>query len=157
MLEHYYYEKEFKVLNKHKIKYLVIGGIAVNLYGLHRFTRDLDLMISLSSENFDKFLEVMKELGYESRVPRSEWKKHAGIAFRNKTDQDKRIDIFLKNPIDFDSSYKSRKIINVDDKFSVSCVSLENLIELKEKADRVRDWIDLGSLKRMIKLKDNEK
>jgi len=147
-----YYEREIKTLNKSKIRYLVIGGLAVNLHGLHRLTMDLDLMIDLSKDNFDKFVEIMNKIGYETRVPRKEWDKHAAIAFRNKKEEDKRVDVFLKNPIDFSAAYKKRKVFKVD-KLAISCVGFDDLITLKNKANRVRDWVDVGSLKRMKELK----
>jgi hypothetical protein len=45
-----HYEEIFRALNKHKIRYLVIGGGAVNLYGHIRATMDLDLLISMKRE-----------------------------------------------------------------------------------------------------------
>lgn len=36
--------KEFiELLNKHKVRYLVIGGYAVALHGHPRYTKDLDI------------------------------------------------------------------------------------------------------------------
>ncbi len=143
-----FYEKVFKALNKNKIKYLVIGGVAVNLYGLTRLTRDLDIMIDLSSDLLDKFISVIGKLGYISSLPRHRWKALTAVAFQNKHDEFERIDIFLRNPIDFQKSYKARKIFKVKG-LSISCVSLKDLLVLKNKAGRVRDWIDIGSLKRI--------
>jgi hypothetical protein len=135
-----------------RIKYLVVGGMAVNLYGLHRLTMDLDLMIDLSKANFTKFVEVMRGIGYETTIPGKEWDKHLAIAFRTKTDEDKRIDVFLKNPIDFKQAYKKRRVFTAG-KLRISCIGLDDLLAMKDKAGRVRDWIDVGSLKRIQKLK----
>lgn len=152
MLEHYYYEKEIKALNRNRIKYLVVGGMAVNLYGVHRFTKDLDLMIDLSENHLEKFLKVIEPLAYYTKVPENKWKGLMAIAFINRRDEDKKIDVFLKNPIDFTLAYKKRKVFKADN-FRISCVSLEDLLRLKNKADRLRDWIDIGSIKRMQALK----
>lgn len=145
-----YYEDEIKALNKSRIKYLVIGGIAVNLYGLHRLTRDLDLMIDISEENLQCFVHLMNKLGYGSKISTEEWKGLISIGFRHKKDELKQIDIFLKNPIDFKSAYKNRKIIKLG-KTKVSCVSLADLFKMKEIAGRDRDWIDIGYLKKYMK------
>ena len=149
MAHYYFYEREIKELNKSRIRYLVIGGVAVNLYGLHRLTRDLDLMIDLSKSGLDEFIKVMKGLGYKTGITKSKRKRPAAIAFHDKSKEGKRIDVFLKNPIDFDSAYKKRKVFKVEKGFSISCISLGDLLSLKSKADRLRDWIDIGSLKRM--------
>ena len=47
------YEKILTELEKNNIKYMVIGGLAVNLYGFPRVTQDLDLMVSFEKENME--------------------------------------------------------------------------------------------------------
>ena len=44
-------EMVVKALNDAKVKYLVVGGVAVVAHGYERFTRDLDLVIGLEAEN----------------------------------------------------------------------------------------------------------
>ena len=64
-----YYSELFAAFEKAKIRYLVVGGVAVVLHGFLRATADLDLIIALDPENVEKFLRLMKELGYKPRVP----------------------------------------------------------------------------------------
>jgi predicted nucleotidyltransferase len=147
-----YCEEVYRALNKNRIRYLVIGGIAVNLYGLTRLTRDLDLMIDLSEKSFNKFIKVIQGLGFETKIPQSKWNKLAAIAFINKNDETERIDVFLKTPTDFESAYKRRRIFVVDG-LRISCISFDDLIQMKSKGERIRDWLDLGFLKRKNELK----
>ena len=142
-----YYEKEIKALNKSKIKYLVVGGIAVNLYGLYRLTRDLDLMIDISEENLEKFMSLMNKLGYGTNLSIDEWKGKVAIAFRHQKDKSKQIDIFIRNPIDFKNAYKKRKIFKLG-KTKIVSVSFEDLLKMKEISGRDRDLIDMGYLKK---------
>ncbi len=58
------FEKIFKEFNKTKIKYLVVGGVAVNLYGYARFTGDLDILLLLDKKNLEKMDKIMKKLNY---------------------------------------------------------------------------------------------
>ena len=44
------FEEVFRALNKAKVKYVVIGGIAVVLHGYRRFTEDLDLMVYMEEK-----------------------------------------------------------------------------------------------------------
>jgi hypothetical protein len=37
----------FSSLNKESVKYMVAGGIAVNLYGIERATADIDIILKL--------------------------------------------------------------------------------------------------------------
>lgn len=146
----FYYKKEIKALNQRRIKYLVVGGIAVNLYGLVRLTRDMDLMIDISEENLQKFVRLMNQLGYGSKISMEEWKGLVAIAFRHKEEENKQIDIFLKNPIDFKEAYKKRKVMRAEN-VNISCIGFDDLLRLKEIAGRDRDWIDIGYLKKYRK------
>ena len=44
------YEDVFRKLQEKKVQYLVVGGIAINLYGILRATADLDIMLQLKNE-----------------------------------------------------------------------------------------------------------
>jgi hypothetical protein len=47
-------------LNRAGVKYLLVGGYAVNHYGYHRFTEDIDFWIAVSDENFDRLLAAVR-------------------------------------------------------------------------------------------------
>ena len=51
-----FYERIFRELANRNIKYLVIGGIAVNIHGYSRATGDLDIMLSLEKDNLERSL-----------------------------------------------------------------------------------------------------
>lgn len=53
----------FASLNKHDVRYLVIGGIAVVLHGVPRATFDLDILIDTTIENADRLLRAMVDAG----------------------------------------------------------------------------------------------
>ena len=63
------YIKIFKKLNKAKIRYLVAGGVAVNLHQINRGTVDLDLIVHLEQKNTLGFVKVMSQLGLVPKVP----------------------------------------------------------------------------------------
>ena len=65
-----FYLEVFKKLNERKVRYLIIGGVAVNFYGFPRLTFDLDLMIDLADNNsVDGFVDSMKELSFKPVIP----------------------------------------------------------------------------------------
>ena len=47
------FERLFSALNRSKVRYLVVGGIAVNLYGIERATADIDLVVDLEDRNLN--------------------------------------------------------------------------------------------------------
>src|SRR4051812_13422332 len=79
-----------KALNDAKVKYLVVGGVAVVAHGYERFTRDLDLVIGLEADNIRRGLQTLIEIGYMLRIPvtpdqfadaalREEWRREKNM------------------------------------------------------------------------------
>jgi hypothetical protein len=59
-------ERIFAVLDIHKVEYVVIGGIAVQVYGHVRMTNDVDLIPEPTPQNLERLAGALKEL--EARV-----------------------------------------------------------------------------------------
>ena len=54
----------WRVLNKNKVAYIMVGGFAVNMNGFIRATRDSDLWLKDSFSNRKNFRTAYAELGY---------------------------------------------------------------------------------------------
>lgn len=162
------YEDIFKALYEEEVRYLIVGGMAVNLYGYVRMTVDLDMMVDLDEGNLEKVIKVMERLNYRPRVPvkpidftsskkREEWIKEKGavvFTFIDLTDPIKHIDIFLNNPVDFEKTYQSRFTIYLKE-IPISLISIDDLIELKRLSGRPRDLEDINHLNKIRELKKN--
>lgn len=161
------YEDIFKQLTEENIQYLLIGGAAVILHGVPRVTGDVDLMLSMTTDNILRFTKIMSKLGYKPKVPvkpeeladsekRKEWQEQKNMkvfSFQHPDDPYMVVDVMINNPIDFDEVYKRRKIV---DKWGtkISLVPQEDLIKLKEIAGRNQDLSDILLLKRAAELKN---
>ncbi|KPK99393.1 MAG: hypothetical protein AMJ91_07950 [candidate division Zixibacteria bacterium SM23_73_3] len=64
-----FYEEIFRALQKQKVKYVLVGGIAVNLLGAMRSTADLDILVEMSDDNLKKIVEILKSQGYRVKQP----------------------------------------------------------------------------------------
>jgi hypothetical protein len=159
------FEKVFKEFNKAGIKYLVVGGVAVNLHGYVRFTGDLDLLLLLDKKNLEKVDKVMHKLGYSERLPVSvmslndesqvkKWLKDKNMkafSFVPPKDNPLQIDIVIEESLKFDKFFKdkiNKRIENV----TIPVASIDHLIKMKRKADRKQDMIDLEALIKLKKL-----
>jgi predicted nucleotidyltransferase len=163
------YQSIIEKMNAEGVEYLVAGGIAVNLYGFIRATMDLDVFMMLDDVNIGKFVKIVKELGYEPRVPvamddfadpakRREWinkKNMVVFSVYNPDDNMEHVDILLEDKIDFHEAYKRREIIKSGG-LTINLISLDDLIRLKEIAGRERDKIDIKALQKIKELR-NEK
>lgn len=50
-----FYLEVFRALEEHKVRYLLVGGLAMNLHGVPRMTMDIDLVIALDTKNLERF------------------------------------------------------------------------------------------------------
>jgi len=54
----------FALLNKHNVKYVVVGGYAYAIHARPRFTQDLDIFVETSPVNAERILTVLQEFGF---------------------------------------------------------------------------------------------
>jgi hypothetical protein len=158
------YKEIFREFEDAKIEYLIVGGVAVNLYGYTRFTGDVDILLALTSANLSKMDKLMHKLGYIERIPVSikdlgdkaklnEFIKTKGLkayTYISNTQPQLDIDIVVKQSIDFDKYKKAQTIIKVWD-MELPVVSIDDLIKMKKAAKRAKDLLDLEAL---LKLKE---
>jgi len=158
----------FSSLNQASIKYMVAGGIAVNLYGIERATADVDIVLELEKGNLSKFIRVAKKLGLKPKIPvkledfidpekRKSWRMNKGMMVFSLYDPKNPfflIDIFAEIPFDFDEVYKQRNRISFEN-IVIPVVPIKNLIAMKEESDRPQDRADVFYLKKiMLRWKD---
>lgn len=152
-----------RLLQEANIRYLVVGGLAVNAHGYQRFTNDLDLVINLEPENIQLALETLATIGYLPRVPvtpsqfadpenRRRWHEEKGMLVLNLfSDQHRRtpIDVFISEPFDFDAENKKALLMPIDELTSIPVISLPALLKMKEQAARPKDLVDIEYLEKL--------
>ena len=153
----------FSSLNKESVKYMVAGGIAVNLYGIERATADIDIILKLNKKNLLKFIKVAKKLGLKPKLPlalddfidaekRKGWIADKGMVVYSLYDAKHPfflLDIFVEEPFNFDEVYEERKKIEFENTI-IPLVPIRVLIAMKEKSDRPQDKADTFYLKKII-------
>ncbi len=153
------FELLFRAFNKARVKYLVVGGVAVNLHGYLRFTGDLDILLLLEEKNLQKFENIMKEVGYSERLPVSimelkdqqhvkSWLREKNLkafSFNPPKNNPLQIDIIIEESLNFKKIVQN-KVIKKIDNVSIPVVSINDLIKMKKKASREQDVIDLKAL-----------
>lgn len=159
------FEPIFETLNSTGTRYVVVGGLAVNLHGYQRFTKDVDVVIELLPEESVRALEALRAIGYEPRLPvrladfghasvRDSWARDKGmVVFQMYNDNVRMtVDIFVQYPMDFESLWRDA----VEAKLSrtrVRIASLAHLIQMKRSTARPQDLADaeaLGEIQRLI-------
>jgi predicted nucleotidyltransferase len=157
------YQTIFEQLNKKKIDYLVVGGLAVNFHGIPRMTYDVDLMINLDPENIRKLVSTFLSWGYRPRVPvkpedladeqkRNSWiqdKNMKAFTFYNESQPIGEVDLVVESPIPYDE-LRARAITIRLERERIPVVSIQDLIELKLEAGRKQDISDVENLRAIL-------
>lgn len=146
-------------LNRARVRYLVVGGVAVVLHGHLRTTADLDLVVQLERDNVLRALRALGEMQYRPRAPvpaeafaeqelREQWIREKGLAvfsLWSPAHPTLEIDLFVSEPFEFDAVY-SRALRVPLEKTEVTLIALDDLIALKRQAGRPRDQEDIAAL-----------
>ena len=138
-------------LEKHSVRYLVIGGVAVNLYGYNRNTKDIDIWVAADEPNLLLVYEALKEWnGGQAPIEKSYLLSHKGVFVMGLSPN--RVDLLTEaTGPGFDSLYP--KHVRFERKaIEFSVVDLDSLIALKIAANRPQDRLDLHYLQQ-IKVK----
>ncbi|MGH3535895.1 MAG: hypothetical protein ACRDQG_14475, partial [Pseudonocardiaceae bacterium] len=61
-------DKILGVLERHAVRYVVIGGLAAEIHGSPYITRDVDVTPARDRQNFDKLAAALRELEAKLRV-----------------------------------------------------------------------------------------
>lgn len=164
MGEGLHYEDVFRKLQKKNIRYVLIGGVAINLWGIERATGDIDLALAMDPNNILLFVAAVKELGFIPKVPvrpeeladpekRKEWQQEKNMkvfSFIHPDNPFVLIDVMTNNPFDFEAMYSRRA--EIDSKgIKLSVASVDDLIRLKEIAGREQDKSDIDALRKFVK------
>lgn len=159
-----FYEEVFDKLNRSHIDYIVVGGVALVLHGVVRLTADLDLMVHLKHHNLEKFVSVMKELGYSPKMPvkaedfidpkvRMKWiqeKNMKVFSFYHPHQAIYLIDVFVNEPISYKQIQEDSVIIKAGN-INIPIVSKRNLIKLKRISGRPQDIADIAALEELMR------
>jgi hypothetical protein len=151
----------FSALDSTGVRYVVVGGVAVNLHGYQRFTKDVDLVIELIPEGTIRALEALQAIGYFPRLPveiadfanpavRASWVRDKGMmVFQLHNDANHQsIDVFADYPLDFGSLWRDSVAVELGAS-STRIASIDHLITMKERAARPQDMIDIDMLRKL--------
>lgn len=152
-----------RTLNHAKVKYLIVGGVAVNVHGYERLTADIDLVVGLKRDNILRALHALKSAGWQLIIPvkpddfanarlRESWRKEKNlVALKLWSDAHQRtpIDVFVYEPFDFAKEFAAAEWRPIRGKISAPVVSYSTLIAMKKEAGRDKDLLDIKQLKKL--------
>lgn len=146
-------EKLAETLNRHHVKWVLVGGMAVMLYGAAYLTSDCDLAAEKSSENLNRLKLALEELGARPVRTSNEGDFELDFSillapFMHFKTEAGPVDIInrLPNIDSFESLYENALVVNIEG-VEIRIASIEDLIKLKTDTNRERDRMHITMLK----------
>jgi len=143
-----FYLDLFRALQEEKVRYLVVGGVAVNLHGAERLTMDVDLMLALDAANLGRLVAVARSFPLEPVAPVSledvadavkvaEWIRDRGMlafALRSSEPATPTVGVLVKPDVPFDEAW-ARRVLRTVVGVEIPIASFEDIIRLKADAN----------------------
>lgn len=151
-----------RTLQEANVRMLIAGGLAVLAHGHSRVTHDLDIVLALDPDNTQRAIDVLTKIGFESRLPvpaeefcdeakRKRWIEEKNLKvfpLANETMNGFVVDIFAKEPFDFDEEWHRASFISLPGlPQKLPFVSKTTLISMKQRAGRPIDLDDVQHLR----------
>lgn len=145
------------------LEFVIVGGVALRLWGSKRLTHDLDIVPALSEASWKKAIQIVWDSGARPRIPESldrisdlrnirRWKKDknlVAITFRS-ADQTAEIDFLIGANVGLDELKKNATEIVLDGRRYL-VASIDDLISMKKSAGRPQDLLDVTELESIQK------
>jgi hypothetical protein len=148
--------KEFllflKCAQDNYLRYLLVGGYAVNYFGFHRHTDDMDIWIAPTNENKNAFLKTLKCMRYSQdeimEIENEDFTTYFICSLGIRPDVIDVITILHKN-VSFDAAEKGVIKHSIHDNLNVNLIPYEFLKEVKLRSSRQKDLYDIARLEEL--------
>ncbi len=149
-----------------RIRFLVVGGVAVVLHGHPRMTADL--VLDLEVANATRALEILASKGFRPRPPvpltsfadpdiRRAWIEEKGLtvfSLWSPSMPGTEVDLFVQEPFDFGDTYARAEFVTLAG-VSVPVLALHDLITLKRGVGRAKDMADVEALEEIARIREH--
>jgi len=137
-----------ELLNKHKVKYVLVGGWAVIFEGYQRTTADIDFFVKAEKENAQLVLDTVEDfMGSTIGFTIEDLTKENNVLMIGR--EPLRIDLLTSlSGVSFDEVYNNSKVYK-DGDVLIRCIHINELMRNKEASGRLKDLADLEKLKKI--------
>ena len=154
------YNQEFlrliSCLEAFGVKYLIIGGFAVNKYGFKRSTGDIDFFIKDDKDNRKSLIDALEAAGYgrfEELMEASIIAGYCEIIMDNGLYADLMTEVPGLAGANFEKYYKNASVEMLGD-IPVRFIHYIDLLQSKKAAGRNKDLIDIDELEKINRKKN---
>ena len=154
-----FYLDLFQALEVKQVRYVLVGGLAMNLHGVERATMDIDLALALDPPNLAAALDILHDLDMRLMQPITReqiltpgqlerWfteKNLIALSLQKQQGHAPTVDLLTHLPFDFAELYAHCEVKKIGG-ISVNIAHIDDLIRLKRSAGRKIDLADIEAL-----------
>jgi hypothetical protein len=148
------FKRVLDALAKHKVDYILVGGVAVILHGIERLTRDIDIFVKIEHRNIERLRNALHSIFDDesiNEITLEELQKYAVIRFG--VNDDFCVDIMAR--IGEVAVYEDLEFETIlHDGINVRIATPETLYNLKKDTIRHKDRFDAAYLLDLIKTRE---
>jgi hypothetical protein len=145
-----------KCAQKNNLRYMLIGGYAVNYYGYNRNTDDMDIWLAPTNENKKTFIETLLCMKYsQEEVGPLNKEDFIGGFMGVIGGGESPIDVItvVHRAISFDEAEKEQSVFEIEPGFFMKIVPYDFLKDMKLRSRREKDTWDIARLEELRNLK----
>lgn len=144
----------WRAMNANGVRYIMVGGVAVNFHGWQRMTDDIDIWVDDTAENRKHLRSAFREYGFGDIEALERIQFIAGWTDFNLTSGTR---------IDLMSSIKGLESYAFDECFQLASIAdiygvkipflhINHLLEAKKATNRSKDQLDIIELNKIIQI-----
>ena len=142
------YESLLANLARNRVDFILVGGLAVDLSGFSRSTRDVDILVEDSEENIERLLAALAQFGQGSatELTVADFTREEGSI---RVLEDFPLDIFTVMNERLYSDLLEHSRTHMIGELEIRYLGPSGLILLKQGSLRPKDQLDVEMLKRL--------
>ena len=157
-----FYHDALAALSGAGLPFVVVGGVAVNLQGVPRFTADLDVAVALDGAVVGRAARALSVLGLRPRLPVTQdelsssaviqsWvedRNLTAITFVDPAEPLREVDLVVASPVPFEELLRTADTVTAGG-VAFPVASIDALIRMKSGTGRAQDASDVEALQRV--------
>lgn len=165
MAEGLFCHQALRALTVQQVRFVVVGGVAVNLQGVPRFTADLDVAIALDGDTLQAAARALLGMGLVSRIPIQmeqladvatvqKWideRNLRALTYQDRENPLRQVNLLLSTTVPYNEIERDAESMQSGD-LDIRVASIDVLIRMKTGTGRAQDASDVDALRRVQEL-----
>lgn len=153
------YEEHQRVLTKlieHQVQFILIGGYAINYYGYHRTTGDMDIWLMPDNNNKLLLIAALKQLDFDDEglaiVASWDFTQAQKFYVGDKSQPDRTDFMTYISGVDYEEARREAILFETGG-LKLSIIHIQQLLKNKKATGRLKDLADAEYLEKIIEIR----